>query len=251
MPGVLQSWGLQRVRHDLATEQQQTNKCRDWHVLHPRTNRYAKSWIREKTVHGNSDTILDWARTHGLPQSSEAAWNSYPCCQILAKPDILPRDRCHVDHNEPPVVAKRLHFVLTTVETFYGFVLAIPKHSTDSGHRVQALKDHFCFLLGFPKSRVLVTQSCLTLCNAMDCSQPGSSVYGVLHSKNTRVGCYFLLQGFFPTQGSNQCLLHCRLILYCLSHQGSPKSPRSKSISLFKHSRRGSQVPASLTLRLL
>ena len=100
---------------------------------------------------------------YGLPQWSEAAWNSYPCCQILAKPDILPRDRCHVDHNEPPVVAKRLHFVLTTVETFYGFVLAIPKHSTDSGHRVQALKDHFCFLLGFPKSRVLVTQSCLTL----------------------------------------------------------------------------------------
>ena len=139
------------------------NKCRDWHVLRPRTNRYAKSWIREKRVHGNSDTILDWARTHGLPQSSEAAWNSYPCCQILAKPDILPRDRCHVDHNEPPLVAKRLHFVLTTVETFYGFVLAIPKHSTDSGHRVQALKDHFCFLLGFPKSSVLVTQSCLTL----------------------------------------------------------------------------------------
>ena len=32
--------------------------------------------------------------------------------------------------------------------------------------------------------------------------------------KNTGAGCHFLLQGFFPTQGSNLCLLHCRQILY-------------------------------------
>ena len=31
--------------------------------------------------------------------------------------------------------------------------------------------------------------------------------------KNTGVGCPFLLQGIFPTQGSNPCLLHCRWIL--------------------------------------
>ena len=30
-----------------------------------------------------------------------------------------------------------------------------------------------------------------------------------------------LLQGIFPTQGSNPGLPHCRQILYCLSHQGS------------------------------
>ena len=39
--------------------------------------------------------------------------------------------------------------------------------------------------------------------------------------KNTRVGCHFLLQGLFPTQGSNPGLPHCRQTLYCLSHQGS------------------------------
>ena len=33
-------------------------------------------------------------------------------------------------------------------------------------------------------------------------------------SKNTGVGCYFLLQGIFPTQGSNLCLLHWQAILY-------------------------------------
>ena len=37
--------------------------------------------------------------------------------------------------------------------------------------------------------------------------------------KNTRVGRHSLLHGIFPTQGSNMGLLHCRQILYCLSHQ--------------------------------
>ena len=31
--------------------------------------------------------------------------------------------------------------------------------------------------------------------------------------KNTGVGCHFLFQGIFPTQGSNSHLLHCRLLL--------------------------------------
>ena len=41
--------------------------------------------------------------------------------------------------------------------------------------------------------------------------------------KNTGVGIHFLLQGNFLTQGSNPGLLHCRQVLYCLSHQGSPR----------------------------
>ena len=40
--------------------------------------------------------------------------------------------------------------------------------------------------------------------------------------KNTGVGNHFLLQGIFSTHASNPCLLHCRQILYHLSHQGSP-----------------------------
>ena len=35
------------------------------------------------------------------------------------------------------------------------------------------------------------------------------------------MGCHSLLQGIFPTQGSNLGLPRCRWILYCLSHQGS------------------------------
>ena len=40
--------------------------------------------------------------------------------------------------------------------------------------------------------------------------------------KNTGVGSLSLLQGIFPTQKLNQGLLHCRQILYQLSHKGSP-----------------------------
>ena len=69
----------------------------------------------------------------------------------------------------------------------------------------------------------LVTQSCLTLWDPMDCNLPGSSVHGKSLGKNTGVGCHSLLQGIFPTQGLNLGLLHCRWILHHLSHQGSPR----------------------------
>ena len=41
--------------------------------------------------------------------------------------------------------------------------------------------------------------------------------------QNTGMGSLSLLQGIFPTQGSNPGLLHCRWILYWLSHKGSPR----------------------------
>ena len=78
---------------------------------------------------------------------------------------------------------------------------------------------------GYPTSRAslcLVSQSCSILCDPMDCSPLGSSVYRDYPGKDTGVGCHALLQGLFPTQGLNPGLPYCRWILYCLSHQGSP-----------------------------
>ena len=57
----------------------------------------------------------------------------------------------------------------------------------------------------------------------MDRSLPGSSVPGDSPGKNIGLGCHALLQGIFPTQGSNPGLPHCRQILYSLGHQGSPR----------------------------
>ena len=68
----------------------------------------------------------------------------------------------------------------------------------------------------------LVSQSCPTFCDLTDCSPPGSSVHGDSPGNNTGVGCHALLQGIFPTQGSNPRLPHCRWSLHHLSHQGSP-----------------------------
>ena len=44
------------------------------------------------------------------------------------------------------------------------------------------------------------------------------------------MGCHFLLQGIFPTQGSSLDLLHCRQFLYHVNHQGSPTNPSFPSL---------------------
>ena len=75
-------------------------------------------------------------------------------------------------------------------------------------------------------SRLVITS---LLWDPVDCSPPGSSVHGILQArilewvgsvapgdspgKPTGVGCYFLLQGIFPTQGLNPGLPHCRQTL--------------------------------------
>ena len=46
-------------------------------------------------------------------------------------------------------------------------------------------------------------QLCMTLCNTVDFNSPGSSVHGGSPGENTGMGCHVLLQGIFPTQGSN------------------------------------------------
>ena len=66
--------------------------------------------------------------------------------------------------------------------------------------------------------KVKVAQSCLTLCNSMDCSLPGSSVHGIFQARI--LVSHSLLQ-IFPTQGLNPGLWYCRQIPYHLSHQGS------------------------------
>ena len=62
-----------------------------------------------------------------------------------------------------------------------------------------------------------VTQSCLTRCNHMDCSPPGSSVHGILQARALEWVAISSSQGFSLTQGSHPSLLrlqHCRQILY-------------------------------------
>ena len=93
-------------------------------------------------------------------------------------------------------------------------------------HRLKAsiLRHSAFFMVQFSHSymttvksiwKVKVAQSCPTLCDPMDCSPWNSP------GQYTGVGSCFLLQGIFPTQGSNPGLPHCRQSLSQLSHKGS------------------------------
>ena len=114
-----------------------------------------------------------------------------------------------------------------SVHSFY----SAERFSSEMTHQVPKVNTHLSdsgFLTLKPGSLWTVTMSftlkcymhpkslqlCLTICDPMDCSPPGSSVHGILQArilewvlcpwdspgKNTGVGCRFLLQGIFPTQ---------------------------------------------------
>ena len=72
----------------------------------------------------------------------------------------------------------------------------------------------------YTHAKCLVAQSCLTLCDPMDYSPPGSSVHGNSPGKNTGVGCHALLQGIFPTRTEIRSL-SLQVDSLHLSHQGS------------------------------
>ena len=74
----------------------------------------------------------------------------------------------------------------------------------------------------------LVTQSCLTLCDHMDCSPTRLLCAWDSPGKNSEVACHSLLQGAFWTQGLNSGLLHWRQIVL-------PSEPQGKPLRLFTH----------------
>ena len=65
---------------------------------------------------------------------------------------------------------------------------------------------------------VLVTQSCPTLCKPMDCSPAGSFVRGMVQARIQKGAAMPSSRGSSWIQGWNPGL-HCRWILYRLSHQ--------------------------------
>ena len=75
------------------------------------------------------------------------------------------------------------------------------------------------FIIWVPVSFQSESESCSVVSNSLQLhGSPWNSL-----GQNTGVGSLFLLQGIFPTQGSNPGLPHCRQILYQLSHKRSPR----------------------------
>ena len=93
---------------------------------------------------------------------------------------------------------------------------------------------------GTDRLKVKVAQSCPTLCHPMY-----ATPYSPWNSpgQNTGVGSLSLLQGIFPTQGSNPGLLHCWQILYQLSHRSDQISRSVVSDSLRPHESQHARPP--------
>ena len=71
----------------------------------------------------------------------------------------------------------------------------------------------------------LATQSCLTLCDPLDCSPPGSSVHGTLQARTLQWVAILSSRGSSQPRDWAQvsCLLHCRQILYYSGEKGKGK----------------------------
>ena len=85
----------------------------------------------------------------------------------------------------------------------------------------------------YVKVEVLAAQLSPTLCDLMTCSPQVSLSMGFCRQEYWS-GLPFPLQGVLPTRESNPGLLHCRQILYHLSHQRSPKNTGMGSNSLLQ-----------------
>ena len=79
-----------------------------------------------------------------------------------------------------------------------------------------------------------VPQSCLTLCNPMECSPPCSSAHGNSLGKNTGVGCRFLLQGNLPNSGIEPWSPALQADSLWSEPPGKPKNTGLCSISLLQ-----------------
>ena len=93
-------------------------------------------------------------------------------------------------------------------------------------HDVKEIFIYFYFFLFWPRLAacgISVLQSESESCSVVsDSLQPHWYCPWNPPGQNAGVGSLSLLQGIFLTQGSNPGLLHCRQMLYPLSHQGSP-----------------------------
>ena len=75
----------------------------------------------------------------------------------------------------------------------------------------------------------LVAQSCPVLCDPMDCSLPGFSVHEILQARILEWVAVAFLQGIFPTQELNLCLL-------CWQVDSLPTAPPGKpQLNIYLH----------------
>ena len=113
----------------------------------------------------------------------------------------------HLPSSQKQKILKKSDFCRSSHPVFWSCFVSISLRNNFPVPSMEPESDSFDSKAAAAKS----LQSCTTLCGPMDCSPSGSSVNGDSPGKSTGVGCPALLQGIFPTQGSNPHLL-CLLL---------------------------------------
>ena len=145
------------------------------------------------------DCRLPGSSVHRILQARIMEWDAMSSSRGSSRP----RDRTHISYVS--CICRRVFFFFF----FFFLPLAPSRKPKDPLISVQSLSR--VRLFATPWTRLLfATPPTRLLCSW---ASPG---------KNTGVGCHFLLQWIFRTQGLNLGLLHCRWILYQLSYEGRP-----------------------------
>ena len=115
----------------------------------------------------------------------------------------------------------------------YDYYLYVRFHLCEASRTGQSVETQSCdyrgCLMGIPLRWkkmfcCLVTKSCLTLCDPMDCSPPGSSVHRISQARILeRVAIFFSRQSSGPRDWTRISCIG-RQILLPLSHQGTPET---------------------------
>ena len=97
--------------------------------------------------------------------------------------------------------------------------------------------------------RKMTAQSCLTLCNPVRCSPPGSSVHGDSPGENPGAACHFLPQAIFPTRASKPRFLRWQGDSRPLSPPVLIKRTRIKQLQLQYSARPSPATDANSTVK--
>ena len=157
--------------------------------------------------------------------SRQECWSELPC----HPPENLPNPGTKPTYFMSPALAGRFFTISATWEALFPTMeyYSVMKWNEQLSHERTCRNFKCIFLSERNQSKqaavlYLVAQSCPALCDPMDC-RPQAPLSVKFPGKNIGEGSHAFLQGIFPTQGSNPGPPNCKWILYCLSHQGSPR----------------------------
>ena len=171
-------------------------------------------------VRGSNPHLLHWqadslpSEPPGKPQNGTQRKPKVTSLSVLSRLDLQLLSKLHTKNNA--------EFLLSLLQL--GLIVRENQGMTQQTRKIpgetccRSVQARACLLC--PGCRVAVVQLHRTLCNPMDSARTRLLCPWDFPGKDIGMGCHFLLQGIFLTQGSNLCLLHWQADSLPLSHLG-------------------------------